>query len=168
MESESTGGRAHCIHDTKRFEMAIQDSKIVRIRNLKHQIHPTSTSYRKVMPKRTSGFLNITKLIWVSGILLRGVQVNGVASLELPHSLLTTTLPYARTIQCLTAPSSVHRLLAISMPCFLGCQLYHPMSGVVLRFTTLGEAADRPKGQTVMILNLRLDFLDHLHTQNLR
>lgn len=39
---------------------------------------------------------------------------------------------------------------------------------VVLRFTTLGEAADRTKGQTGMVLNLHLDFLDHLHTQNLR
>lgn len=34
MGSESTGGRAHCIHDTKRFEMAIHDSKIVRIEHL--------------------------------------------------------------------------------------------------------------------------------------
>lgn len=95
---------------------------------------------------RASGFLNITKLIRVSGNLLRGMQVNGVASLELPHSLLTTTVPCAKTIQCLTAPSSVHWLLAVSMPCFLGCQLFHPMSSCCPQVFNLRRGCNQTKG----------------------
>lgn len=95
---------------------------------------------------RASDFLNITKLIRVSGNLLRGMQVNGVASLELPHSLLTTTVPCAKTIQCLTAPSSVHWLLAVSMPCFRGCQLFHPMSACCPQVYNLRRGCNQTKG----------------------
>lgn len=117
---------------------------------LKHQVHPTSISYRKVMPKRASGFLNITKLIWVSADLNsaeRSAGEWGWPHLELPRSLLS--LYHMQRLLIVWQPlCSVHWLLAVPSEAFTNCFLCWWCSSrkclpVVVRFTTLGKAANR-------------------------